>query len=253
MENPNAIEKTLLIMEEFTKRPHVFTAKTLSERLEISKPTVHRILNILEENNFIRKVSGNGEYAIGYKAYSVGMSYAFSMDEFAEIRNIVEEVSAIIGQQVGYGILEGLCVVSLYESKLDDPRDPRMQYRAGETFYSINCGCYGKVLMAYSYPLDELRKIVPTLELKQISLGAIMDHQLLLKDYEKILERGYATSEDEYMEGVFGIGAPTFSKNGKVHGCIALGALKTRTNLDNIPFFVEEIKKGAKKISRILL
>lgn len=81
MEKPNSIEKALLILNELSLKPYA-SEKALSDRLGISKPTVHRILNILEKNNYVRGTSENGEYAVGYKAYSVGMSYANSMDEY---------------------------------------------------------------------------------------------------------------------------------------------------------------------------
>lgn len=249
IENPNAIEKSLLILNEFAKPPYKFTAVSLSDRLKITKPTVHRILNTLEKYNYLRKTSNNGEYCISYNAYNIGMVYANYFDVYREISSIVDDVSKLLGHQVGYAILDGLAVVSLYESQCNDVH---IRYMSG-AIYTINCGCYGKVLMANSYPIEELHKIVPTIKLEQFGAKSIMDHDILLKEYEKTLKMGYGMSDGEFLEGTIGVGAPTFNKNGTVHGCIALSVLKTPSNLEQIPYLIEEIKRAAKKISDILI
>lgn len=248
MEKVSAVEKTLFLLNEFTKTPYSYTAKELSDRLGFSKPTVHRILNMLEESNYIRRTY-NGEYTIGYKAYQVGMVYANHTDIFLEIRRIIDDVARRTGEQVGYAILEGIDVVSMYESQM---HDSRIRYIAG-AIYPINSGCYGKVLMAFSHPIEELREIVPNLKLEQVSLGAIMNHEKLLREYESIITKGYAESEDEYLDGTVGLGVPVFRSDGTIHGSMALGAIKSNHFKDSKIEYIEELLKAAESIMSILL
>ncbi|MEA4987925.1 MAG: IclR family transcriptional regulator [Anaerovorax sp.] len=248
MEKATAIEKTLFILNEFTKRPYSYTAKELSEQLGFSKPTVHRILNVLEEFRYIRRTY-DGDYTVGYKAYQVGMIYANHTDIFLEIRRIIDEAARKTGEQVGYAVLEGTDVVSVYESQT---QDSRIRYIAGAV-YPINAGCYGKVLMAFSHPIEELRQIIPSLNLKKVSPGAILDPNALLNEYEKIIERGYADSADEYLDGTVGLGVPVFHSNGSIHGCISLGAIKSKHFDKNKERFLKELFDAAKKIGPILL
>lgn len=247
--NPNAIEKTLLIMQAFTEEPFEYTAKELSDRLNLSKPTVHRILNILENNKFVKRTPDMTKYTVGYASYVVGMQYAKRQDVYSEIRKIVDNVAKCTGQQVGYTVMEGQNVISIYESEF---YNRTINYMPGE-IYTVNCGVYGKVLMAYSHSIEELEKLVYEIELKQVTPKAIMDPEKLLKEYKKIRENGYSESDGEYIEGTLGIGAPTFYLSGKVHGCIGLSGIKSETFKMNKPKYIQEVLKGAEEISRLLI
>ena len=243
----NAVEKALRVLNQFTYHPYAYSARDLSDILGYSKPTVHRILNILEEERFIRRTE-NGEYTVGYKAYHVGMVYANQTDTITEIRKIVDNISRTLTEQVGYAVLEGSQIISLYESRL---QYSRVTYVAG-VIYPINSGCYGKTLMAFSHTEEELKRIVPTLKLEPVSTGAILSHKELLEEYLQIRRLGYAESSNEFLDGTIGIGVPTFRKNGTVHGCIAVGTMQSPQFEQKKPFVLRELQKGASLIGELL-
>lgn len=248
-ENPNAIEKTLLIMQAFTEEPFEYTAKELSDKLSISKPTIHRILNILEANKFVKKTLDMNKYTVGYVSYIVGMQYAKRQDVYSEIRNIIDNVSKLTGQQVGYTVMEGDNVVSIYESEF---HNKTINYMPGE-IYSINCGVYGKVLMSYSHSIKELEKLVYEIELKSVTPKAIIDPDKLLEEYKMIRKKGYSRSDGEYIEGTIGLGAPTFYADGKAHGCVGLSGIKSDSFYLNESKYLQEVLKGAEEISKLLI
>lgn len=249
LENPNAIEKTLLIMQAFTEEPFEYTAKELSDKLSISKPTIHRILKILETNKFVKKTLDMNKYTVGYVSYIVGMQYAKRQDVYSEIRNIIDNVSKLTGQQVGYTVIEGDNVVSIYESEF---HNKTINYMPGE-IYNINCGVYGKVLMSYSYSIKELEKLVYEIELKSVTPKAIIDPDKLLEEYKMIRKKGYSRSDGEYIEGTIGLGAPTFYADGKVHGCVGLSGIKSDSFYSNESKYLQEVLKGAEEISKLLI
>ena len=211
--NPNAIEKTLMIMKAFTEKPFEYTAKELSDKLKISKPTIHRILNILENNDFVKRTNDMNKYTVGHESYIIGMQYAKRQDIYSDIRSIVDEVSKKTGQQVGYTVLEGGKIISIYESEY---HNKNIKYIPGE-IYPVNCGVYGKVLMAYSHTIEELEKLVYQIKLEPVTPKAITDPDKLIEEYRMIRKKGYSESYGEYIEGTIGIGAPTFNASGKVH------------------------------------
>ena len=243
-----AIEKTLQILNAFSEKPYHYSAKDLSTKLKFSKPTVHRILKTLEKEHYLRHISET-KYTIGYKAYQMGMVYANNIDIYLEIRRVIEDVANITGEQVGYAVLEGIDVVSVYESQL---QDARIRYIAG-VIYPINSGCYGKVLMAFTYSKEELIKIVPTLTLKQVSSGAIMDHTILLEEYLTIKRNGYAQSIDEYLDGTVGIAVPVLKRDGSLAGCIALGSVKSQKFEEKIKSHISKLLEAAKELETVFL
>ncbi len=245
----NAIEKTLNIMQAFTKAPYAYSAKELSVELEISKPTVHRILNTLKEQNYVKQDAYSGKYSVGYGAYVVGMQYAWNLDVYSEIRKAIDSISAETQTQVGYAVLEGLDVVSVYESISNFIN---IRYVPGEVF-TINCGAYGKVLMAFSHTYEELKKLVYEVDLKPVFNKAFTDPDELLEEYRGIQERGYATSYGEAIEGTIGMGVPVFSSNGKLHGCIAISGIDTPTLRAKMDDCIELLLKSARDVARFLI
>lgn len=246
-EKANAIEKSLLILNQFTVRPFLYTAKELSDILGFSKPTVHRTLNILEAFHYVRRTY-DGRFTIGYKAYHVGMIYANTTDILTEIRHIVDQLARQLGEQIGYAVLEGTDVVSIHESHM---QDSRISYNAGAV-YPINSGCYGKVLMAFSHTPDELKQLVPTLKLEPVSSGAILSHKKLLAEYLNIRRQGYGESVDEYLDGTVGLGVPVFRQDSTVHGCIALGMLKTKNYQNRRDWLLNGLMDAAHSIGEML-
>lgn len=249
MNKQNAIEKSLNIMHIFTKAPHAFTAKEISDSLGISKPTVHRILNTLKENNYVKQNVFTGKYSVGYGCYIVGMQYARNLDIYSELRRILDRISSETGTQVGYTVLENLDVVSVYESI---SYSKSIQYIPGEV-YTINCGVYGKVLMAYTHSLDELEHLVYEIELKPVKPLAITNPKELLDEYKAVLEQGYAISYGEAIEGTIGIGVPVFNPDGSIHGCIGLSAIDTPSFREKMGECTQELLKGAREIANFLI
>lgn len=247
-EKINAVEKTLHILNALADMPYIYSAKELSEKLGFSKPTIHRILNTLEEARYVRRTF-DGKYAIGYKTYQVGSVYATGMDIYMELRRVVERIAKVTGQQVGYAVLDDLLVVSIYESQI---QDSRVRYLAGEV-YQINAGCYGKILMTFSYTDEELQKILPEIELRPVVPGAITDWRLLLEEYRKIRVLGYNENEASYTDPTVGLGVPVFRKDGRLHGCLAIGALKSQRLNEHKMDYIDELLAGARELNEILV
>lgn len=247
-EKHTAIEKTLMLLDVFNNPPHQFTAKELSDRLNINKATVHRILNTLLENNYVTKRE-NGSYCIGYATYLVGMQYPKMQDVYSEIRNVVNKLASSSQLQVGYSILRDNKVISVYESA---SYSQLISYMPGE-MYPVNGGVYGKVLMAYSYTLKELKGMVYGLELNEGYEGSITEPDLFYKELETTKLKGYALSDGEHIAGEIGIGAPVFKRDGTFHGCIALSGIKSEALLANKSWLIEEVLKSAKLISQLLI
>jgi len=245
----SSIEKILLILKKLSEEPFEFTAKEISKSLAIPRPTIHRMLNTLEKQNFVKKNGNSSKYSIGYCSYEVGMTYVNRINVYTEIKDIIDEVAKITRQQVGYTVLENQEVISIYESQFFHMIN--IKYDPGKV-YNINCGVYGKVLMAYSKSIKELEELVYKLELKPVTPRAFTDPDKLLEEYKKIRRLGYSESDGEYLPGTIGIGAPSFRSDGTVHGCVGLAGIKSEDFLNKKHIYIDEVVKGANKISKLL-
>lgn len=242
--------KMIEIMKAFGEEPFSYSAKELSEKLNLNRTTVHRILSELEAEMLVVQNLTDKKYSIGPAMYHIGSRYLYRNSNFLEIRTIVDRIAIETNQNIGYTIIDNGKIINLYESEISMPM--RITYRHG-SYFPINCGAYGKTITAYREPKEELERIVRETELEKRTPNTITDPELLLKEYENIRKNGYAISDEENMLGAFGIGAPIYNSNGKIHGCLGLAAVKTSLNEDDINRFIEIIKKGAKDISKFIV
>ena len=80
----------------------------------------------------------------------------------------------------------------------------------------------------------------------------ITSPEALLKEYAKIREQGYAVSDEEMSEGLFGVGAPVYDQAGNVFAAISIGAVRLRVDEAKKERFIFLIKETAKELTEAL-
>ncbi len=245
-----AVGKAVKILQAFAKEPYNYTAAELSKELNINRTTIHRILTELEGEQLVIQNHTDKKYTIGPNMFHIGAKYLYRSNNFDEIKSIIDKLAVKTKQNVGYTIIDSGKIINLYESEVSMPA--KITYAQG-TYFPINAGAYGKTIMAFYKPLKKLEEIVRNSKLEKRTPNSITDPEELLKEYEDIRNRGYAVSDEENLIGALGIGAPVFDKDGNIHGCLALAAVKATLNKDDIEELANMMKKGAKEISKYIL
>lgn len=251
MENKlTAIEKSIQILKILSQEPYEYSVLELSEKLQFNRTTIYRILDSFEKERMVYKNKNNKKYSVGPSLYQIGMQYVYRRNNFIDIKNLIDEIAKKTKQSVGYAILDNRNIISLYESEISQPIKIRYQY--GKS-YPINRGGYGKTIMAFYQPLNELKEIIYSSKLEKKTVNTIIDPEKLMREFEKIRKNGYAISDEENLLGAIGIGAPIFKSNGKIHGAIAVAAIKGTLNDSEIDILIQDVIEGAKEISKYII
>lgn len=249
-ENHSSIDKAVMILECLSSFPYEKSAIEISEELKINRSTVHRILNILMDNNLVYQSPSTRKYSIGARAYQIGSSYLYSQTSMEQIKIILEELAKEIKLSIGYAILVEDKILSIFE--LESYQAVQIGYRVG-TYYPIHCGVYGKCIMAYYEPYEKLKEIVYSSKLDKRGPNSITDPDKLLEEYSKIRKQGFTISDEEYMKGIVGIGVPVRNIKNKVTGCIAVKYIKDTINEVEREHILERLKYYADKINNLNL
>lgn len=247
-DNKTAIGKTIQILKAFSEPPYLYSASELAKNLDINRTTVHRILSELQDEMLIIQ-NAEKKYTIGPELYHIGSKYLYKEKGFNFIKEIVEKIAIQLKQNVGYTVIDGDKIINLYESELTMP--VKITYEHG-SFFPINCGAYGKTIMSFYKPYNELEKIVKGTVLEKRTHKTITDPDELLKEFEKIRKQGYGISDEENMIGAYGVGVPIFNSSGNIHGCLGLAAIKGSFEESDIEQYIRVLKRGAKEISKYI-
>ncbi|KAB3534365.1 IclR family transcriptional regulator [Alkaliphilus pronyensis] len=244
-----SLQKAIAILKFLSYEPYHFTAIEISKGLNINRSTVHRMLATLMEEMMVLQNPITKKYKLGPLSYHIGASYLHNMKYVDEIHNIIDGIAEKLSLSVGYAVKEGNKIMTLYE--VEDYVSVRMGYKPG-SFYPINCGAYGKTIMAFHKPLDELRRIVYSTPLEKRSEKTITNPDKLLKEYEKIRMQGYSISNGENLKGALGVGAPVKNSKGDVIACVAAAGIKASIDQARLKEIKAVVIDGANKISSLI-
>jgi len=248
-EKLSSVEKTIELLKYLAKEPYSFSALELSKALDINRSTVHRILAALKNEMLILQCPSNKKYKLGPMIYHLGSAYINKSSYTNEIFCIVDEVSEKLEMSTGYSVIENKKILNLYENEMFTII--RMGYKPG-CFYPIHCGAYGKTIMAFYEPIDELKEIVYNTPLEKRTANTITDPDKLLDEYARIREQGYAVSDGENIEGAIGVGAPVRNSKGKVVGSIATAGIKASVTPEKFEYIKEVVIDAANRISKYI-
>lgn len=245
----SSLEKSIEVLKYLAREPYSFSALELSKSLHINRSTVHRILSTLKSEMLVLQCSSNKKYKLGPMIYHLGSAYINKSNYTNEIFQIVDEVSEKLKMSTGYSVIEDDKIINLYENEMFTTF--RMGYKPG-CFYPIHCGSYGKAIMAFYEPLEELREIIYNTKLEKRTENTITDPDKLLKEYARIRQQGYAISDGENIEGAIGIGAPVRNSKDKVVGAIATAGIKASIKPEKLECIKKVIIDAADRISKYI-
>ncbi len=249
VEKSSSVDKSLVVLKQLCKEPFKYTMTELSEKTEINRTTIYRILNTLEDRGLVIKTKNNKLYKLGPFAYEMGSIYLNNFRFKDSIYPILDKISHETKESVGFAIRDGERVISLYEIEIDQPM--KMNYRPG-IIYPMNRGCYGKCLMAY-YDQDRVKEILKDKKFEKVCENTITDKNELLKEYEKIRKQGYAVSINETFPFAVAAGIPIRNSKGEIKACVAISFFKRENYEKKLEKMREVLFKYKDEISKYMI
>ena len=177
----------------------------ISERVQLSKSTVHRLLKSLEKSEFVIQDPVTRRYYLGPLILNLSSKPIIAHQNlivcaFEEMRSLRDLSRETVVLHIRAG-LERICLEELqsFES---------IKYTAGKGVTApIYIGSAGKVLLA-ELEDAELQFLLSHLTLVRIGPNTITDKKDLLKELDKVRRQGYATSFRERLPEGASISVP---------------------------------------------
>ncbi|ACB86225.1 IclR family transcriptional regulator [Natranaerobius thermophilus] len=240
--------KAIKVLKALAQEPYEFSAKEISEQLNINRTSVHRILNDYMQEKLVTQNRYTKKYKLGPETFKIGAAYLNVKNINNDIVGIVNEIATKTKESVGLYVKDEDVIISLYESESFQLQ--KMGYKAGST-YPINAGSVGKCITAF---LDEERieELLENTKLEQYTSHTITDKEELRKEFKQIRAQGYAISDEDKVLGRYGIAAPVWNSQGHVVASVAVACQKTGLTTNKIETIKNNILKGAEEISDLM-
>ena len=242
-------EKIIEILKILSQEPFKFKAVEISNLSGINRTTIHRNLTVLIENGFVIQEEASKLYKIGPVLYNIGSVYLNNFSYEDKILEILNKISQLTRESVGYAVMDNEKVINLYAVEIY--QSMKMNYRPG-WIYPMNRGCYGKCLWAYYVDQDRVKDLIYSQKFEKLYPNTLVDPEEILKEYHRIREQGYVISDEETGPSVVGVGVPVFNSQGEVKACIALAYIKGHDYKERLEVFKEALLKYSKELTKYI-
>jgi len=211
-----SVDRAARILEALAGGPRRLGVSELADRLDLSRPTVHGLLQTLQAHGFVEQDRDSDKYQLGAGLLQLGNSY-LDLNELRG-RSIVhaERLAGRAMAAVRVGVMHGSNIVVVHHVFRPDAAFQVLEVGAQ---LPLHASALGKAMLAY-LPDDVLDDVLaePPVRLTSKTLAP----KALRAELAVVRERGIARERDEAVLGEASVGAPIFDHGGQAVGAIAL-------------------------------
>lgn len=236
-----AVDRALEILMAFTAADYELSAGELLKRVDLSRPTLYRLLRTLEQSGFVVAVGEPQKFSLGPSVARLAHVWSSNLDISGIAQPMMRKIWEQSGETVALFVPQGafrICVAEL-------PSEHPLSFRRGVGYRErIVLGASGRAILAHARNgLDELTSY---------STERPIDLEKYSGELDSIRKRGYAVSKDELIQGAVAVAAPFFDGGGQVAGSIAVFGPSARIHAAQIESYAKLLISEAQSLSRAL-
>ena len=239
-----SVRKAFHMLRLISKANQGLGISHLANRMEISKGTVHGIINALEDLGALIRDPSSKKYTLGPTLFELGKSAYAELDLRDLARQPMERLMQRTRTSVFVGIPNGdrVTILDVVESnrnlKITAPRGSTVPFLAG---------AIGKIFLA---AMDEEKalNIINKNGIPRFTENTITDPELYLLHVRRARQKGYADDDEEYIAGVRAAAAPIMGKRGILSAIWAVG-FKTALDDESMANLTHATMEAAQEIN----
>ncbi|ODS70352.1 MAG: transcriptional regulator [Bordetella sp. SCN 67-23] len=240
-ESVRAVDRALEILLAFTATDYELTVGQLLKRVDLSRPTLYRLLYTLEQCGFVVSEGDPQKFRLGPSVGQLAHVWTSSLDLSSLATPPMQRLREQTGETVALFVLQGgdrLCIAEL-------PSPQPLSFKRGIGYRErISVGASGRAILASIGQGDEDRR--------RYAAERGLDIARPAEDLDLVKRRGYAVSKDELIQGAVAIAAPFFDRSGQVAGSLGVFGPSARLPAGRIEEFGELVVREAAELSRTL-
>jgi DNA-binding IclR family transcriptional regulator len=230
-----AVERALDILLAFRPQDSAVTVGELLDRIDLSRPTLYRLLQTLQAKQFLTSSGNPKRFRLGPAVAQLANAWTATLDITAVAEPVMRRLWDKTSETVALFVREATSRVCVAEM----PSGQSLSFRCGIGYrQSLARGAGGKAILAFLSANE--RSSLQNEARKQ------------RRELAEIRERGFAVSNSELIEGVVAVSAPVFDGSGEVVGCLSVFGPSVRLSESQILSFGRLLTREAGEISQLL-
>jgi len=219
-----SLDRGLLILEAVGKSPEPVTLGQLAAMLSIDRSSAFRLANTLKRRGFLTNPSAGRDYVLGPSVWRLSRQYDWSKMLVRVAHESLKTLATETNETAHLAVREGRN--ALFIDHVTSSHVIAISGQTGE-LVPLYCTSHGKALLT-DFEERDLADMFGAKPLKAYTKNTIQAIRSLAAECKSIREKGFATDESEYLEGVRCVAAPIRDRDGAVIASIGISAPAAR-------------------------
>lgn len=241
----SAAERTLQVLEAIATAGRAVTLADLAKSLALPKPTVHRLVRLLEEQGFVAKDLDGRALVAGPRMAAMAASVIHNRLSWAPCRAVLERLSRRVDETCNLVQLDGTAM--RYVDRVETAWPLRLSFQVGQQV-PVHCTATGKILLALQ-PARVRRRIIASLDLAALTERTFTDPETLEAELERIRRQGYGTDDQEFVPNMVAVAVPILPPDGPPVAAVSIHAPVVRRTLPDLIGFLPHLREAAARIA----
>jgi len=242
----SSITRVLDIIEAISTAKHPPTPLDLSVELDIPKPSIHRLLQTLEQEKFV-KTDMYGGYILGDRTYKLLLSSWEQEPRKMERLAILQKLSDQINETCGIAILNNNQM--LYTDRVQANWPLHWYLPVGSTV-PLWCSSSGKLFLSFQ-PSQRRKSILEHLPITRLTRNTIIDPVLLEENLDQIYLNKIGTDNEEFISGMVACSVP-IQRGDTIIACLYVHAPTIRKSLEDLLQFEPLLRQAAQDLNKLI-
>lgn len=241
--------RLLLVIEELVKGGTPITPTLANEVLGLPKPTIHRLFHTLTREGFLQRDIDGRSYAPGWRLRRLAAS-VLSTSRIRMLRkHVLNALVTDLGETCNISMPERHAMICL--DRVETKWPLRIELPAG-TETPFHCTATGKMYLSSLHP-RVFSKYLGVATLEPQTAQTLIDPPALKSEIEATRARGYATDDEEYMDGMVAVAVPLLDAHGRLMSTLSVHAPTQRVSLPGLVDFLPRLQTAATELSELVL
>lgn len=242
----SSVERVLQLVETVAKSPHPVSPGDLASLLDIPKPSVHRLLQQLQQTGFLQ-LDLHGKVICGQRTHQLAMSLWQTSSYKMEREAVLQRLAAEIGETVGIAILHDLDVV--YIDRVIS-NWPLQIYLPEGTRVPIWASASGKLLLAQLSD-EQCCLVVDNLPIHALTTNTLTDKEAFLKAISQTRHTQLGVDNEEFIPGMVACAVPIPNGDQPVFATLFTHGPTLRNSVAEIVKYEPLLRSSATQLAEI--
>ena len=235
------------LLEVVASRDRLFSLQALVEETGLPKPTLHRMLQQLEQAGLLQRESDGRHYAMAPRLRRLAENLLLNDSHHGARHGVLRRLVDEIGESCNLTALSGSEVV--YLDRVETAAPLRFWLQPGSRV-PVHCSASGKIFLAGM--ADEQRaRLLGRAPLERFTAGTLTDRARLERELKQVRKDGYAVDDEEFLPGLVCLAVQVPAPDGRGNLCVALQAPTMRVSLARAREQLPALRRAAAAIAAI--